>query len=434
VVALLTRCALLCSLLCGTALAAEIEPRQHWDIQLDFGLTAASTPLRAWPESGFGKLRYDGRGTPWSTERLLLDYRARLADTLVAHAVLDYVDDASPGLGLTESYIEWRPVPSSRNIQRWRFGAFYPPMSLENGGPGWSAPLSTSSSAINTWLGEEIRAFGAEWSMHRRLFAAGSPHRIGFAAAAFYGNDPAGTLLFWRGWSVHDRQTRLSDTLPLPPRPEFSAAGTVVGLEPQTVRPFTETDHRPGFYATVEWRYARRVLLQLSAYDNRALPESFADGQWGWRTEFAQLAAQIALPGGFGVITQWLSGQTDWIVATTPTGLTTPASRLVSDRFDAAFVALTKRLSGTQRILLRYDDFSYVRPVQSPELRADDGDAWTVSYRIEPVSRLSIAAEWLVIRSSRDLWSAFYGLPANERERRLRLRFILRLAPRSASP
>lgn len=433
-VALLTRCALLCSLLCGATLAAAPDARQQWDLTLDLGLTAASTPLRAWPEGGFGKLRYDGRETPWSAERLLLDYRAHLADTLVAHAVLDYVDDASPRLGVTESYIEWRPIPSSRNIQRWRFGAFYPPMSLENSGPGWSTPLSTSSSAINSWLGDEIRAFGAEWSVHRRLFAAGSPHRLGAAAAVFYGNDPAGTLLFWRGWSVHDRQTRLNDTLPLPPSPVFGPSGSVVDLQPQALRPFTETDHRPGFYAAIDWRYAHKVSVQLSAYDNRALPESFADGQWGWRTRFAQLAAQIALPGEFGLITQWLSGRTDWIIATTPAGLMTPASRLVNDRFDAAFVVLTRRLSDAQRISLRYDDFSYARPAESPELRADEGDAWTLSYRADRGRRLSIAAEWLVIRSARDLWQTFYGLPRSERERRLRLRFVLRLATRSGTP
>ena len=60
---------------------------------------------------------------------------------------------------------------------------------------------------------------------------------------------PAGTLLFWRGWSLHDRQSRLNDELLIPPRP-FTT-------RPQNLSPFMETDHRPGGYAGLEWRYAQ---------------------------------------------------------------------------------------------------------------------------------------------------------------------------------
>ena len=177
--------------------------------------------------------------------------------------------------------------PASGTLRR-----VLPAFSLENGDPGWQSPFTYSYSAINTWLGEEIRPLGAEWSLRRRLQGFRSAHEVRAFAAGFYGNDPAGTLLFWRGWSLHDRQSRLNDELLIPPRP-FST-------RPQNLSPFMETDHRPGGYAGVEWRYAQRALVQFARYDNRADPYSFSDGQWGWGTDFNHLAVQVSLPPSSG--------------------------------------------------------------------------------------------------------------------------------------
>ncbi len=44
-------------------------------------------------------------------------------------------------------------------------GAFYAPISLENRTVGWDSLYSISSSAINTWLGEELRTIGLETSL-----------------------------------------------------------------------------------------------------------------------------------------------------------------------------------------------------------------------------------------------------------------------------
>ena len=54
-------------------------------------------------------------------------------------------------------------------------------------------PLFTSG------IVRQIRPVGAEWSLRRRLGFPGSPHELRAFADGFYGNDPAGTLLFWRG-------------------------------------------------------------------------------------------------------------------------------------------------------------------------------------------------------------------------------------------
>jgi hypothetical protein len=301
-----------------------------------------------------------------------------------------------------------------------RFGAFYPPFSLENGDRGWESPFTYSYSAINTWIGEEIRPIGAEWSWRRRLEGFRSNHELRAFASGFYGNDPAGTLLFWRGWSLHDRQSRLNDELSIPPRP-FSTA-------PQRLEPFMETDHRPGMYAGVEWRYARRALVQVARYDNRADPFSFRDGQWGWGTDFDHLAVQISLPAALGVVVQSMSGTTEWLTAALPNGTRMPISEHVHDELESTFVMLTRTLGTNQRLSLRYDTFAFERPAADPTLTSDEGDAWTLSYRLEATERFSGGIEWLRVDSSRDLLPMFYATSAAHSETQLRLQFSYRLA------
>ena len=60
---------------------------------------------------------------------------------------------------------------------------------------------------------------------------------------------------------------------------------------------------------------------------------------------------------------------------------------------------LTRKLGATQRLALRYDTFSIERPAAVPEFYSDEGDAWTLSYRIEPTQRFSGGIEWLRIDS-----------------------------------
>jgi hypothetical protein len=404
--------------LLAAAPAAAQSDRHEFHFDASAGYVAVSTDLTEWPEGGVGKLRDADDGV--TALRLFAEYRGRITPTLHARVVADYVDDGSSGLDLTEAVIDWRPIPRSRNQQQWRFGAFYPPFSLENGERGWASPFTYSFSAINTWLGEEIRPIGAEWSLRRRLEGLGSGHELRAFAAGFYGNDPAATLLFWRGWSLHDRQSRLDDRLDIPPLPYTTV--------PQSLSPFTETDHRPGVYGGVEWRYARRALVQWARYDNRADPYSFSGRNWGWRTDFNHLAVQVSLPADLGLVAQWLRGSTDWISGALPNGTLISNASVVQDRIESRFVMLTRKLGASQRLALRYDTFSIDRPAAVPVLHADAGHAWTLSYRLEPSERLSGGIEWLRIESQRDLWPLFYGTQRRQREDQLRLQVSFRLA------
>jgi hypothetical protein len=414
------RSTLLLAALAAAPVGAQSD-RHEFYFDASAGYVAASTDSSGWTDGGLGKLRHADDGL--TGFRLFGEYHGRISPTLRARVVADYVDDASSGFDLTEAVIDWRPIPRSRNQQQVRFGAFYPPFSLENGDRGWQSPFTYSYSAINTWLGEEIRPFGAEWSLRRRFEGFRSAHELRVFAAGFYGNDPAATLLFWRGWSLHDRQTRLNDSLDIPPLPWVGG-----GMAVQRLAPFTETDHRPGVYGGAEWRYARRALVQWARYDNRAEPSSFTGYNWGWRTDFNHLAVQVSLPAELGLIAQWLLGGTDWISGARPDGTLVSWANIVQDEFESRFVMLTRRLARSQRLALRYDTFSIERPAAAPVLYADGGRAWTLSYRIEPTERFSAGIEWLRIESERDLWPLFYATAREQTEDQLRLQLSYRLA------
>jgi hypothetical protein len=167
--------------------------------------------------------------------------------------------------------------------------------------------------------------------------------------------------------------------------------------------------------------------VQLAVLDNRADPYSFSDGHWGWDTHFRHLAAQVSLTRNLGIVTQWMKGSTQWVVLATRDGFLTPASRLVEDRFESAFVLLTQRLADRHRLSLRRDVFDLYRP---DAFRIDEGDAWTLAYEFAPSDTVTVAAEYLRIESSREIWPMFYDIPQDVAEKQLRLRFNLHLNTR----
>src|SRR5262249_17494391 len=155
--------------LATTALADDASDRNRFQLEIDASYIASNSPFSSWTEGRLRKLRYSESNDGRKATRRSAQYKGRIADTLSATVIADYQDDASSGLDVTEAYMDWRPIPKSANQQQVRFGAFYPPFSLENVDLGWQSPFTYSYSAINTWLGEEIRPVGVEWSLHRHL-------------------------------------------------------------------------------------------------------------------------------------------------------------------------------------------------------------------------------------------------------------------------
>jgi hypothetical protein len=212
---------------------------------------------------------------------------------------------------------------------------------------------------------------------------------------------------------VHDRQTRLNERLRLPSL-VFQGAGSAPDIViERKLDPIAEIDDRPGYFAGAEWRYARRAKLSLAFWDNRADPEAFRDGQWSWGTRFWHIAAQISLPGDFGLIAQHMRGDTDWLINVNGDGTRTARTALATDEFEASFLLISKSFGSRQRISLRRDSFDLWRPGQ---LEVDRGNAATASYAYSVNSRIKLQLEWMEIESSRDLWPILYRQAASQQK------------------
>jgi len=367
----------------------------------------------SWTEGSVGKLRFDDSNDGLVLSRAFVDYEGRVSDTLNAKVALEiYDDDLGSPIDFTEAYLEWRPVPRSPNRYRVKMGAFYPRISLENTEAGWASPYTLSSSTINTWVAEELRTFGAEFSITRRPQSLGGAHQFGLQVAAFWGNDPTGSLLAWKGWSAHDRQSRFGDELPLPPLPQIQP-GMLFEAQDPYVAPFREVDDRAGFYINGEWQFGSRMLVRVMHYDNRAEPTAFENGQYAWDTKFDHIGAQFSLPGDFALIAQWMTGSTVM-------GPVVDNAHMVDTEFDSKFVMLTKTF-GKHRLSLRYDNFDITQNDDTDEdNNPEDGLVWTAAYQHDYSDRMSLSAEWLSIKTHHCGW-VYYGLNPTATEKQLQL-------------
>ncbi len=417
------RALLLITALCAGIVQASESDRHVFTGVVDLSWLQADSDLASWLDGGNGKLRFDEGHDGLRFSRAFVEYRGRLAPTINAHVTVDTFDDVSRRIDVSEAFLEWRPLPRTAWRLRSRLGAFYPRMSLENGDAGWSSTYGLSSSVINTWFGEELRAFGAELR-GTRAFSSAPDHSLSLEGGMFYGNDPAGALLTWRGWSAHDRQTGIWSTLPTPP---------ISAIEPWAPEgqpvpkfdPFTEIDHKPGFYAGAEWQWAGHGRLRYLHYDNHGDPLAMtAAGLYAWQTWFDHVGAEVELPGRTALLGQWISGATR-MGPDLGEGTGLDLWRVQDVDFEAAFLTLT-HTTGRHRLSVRYEWFD-LQPFNDPEgyTNIDKGNALALSWLFAATEQLRIGAEYLSIASDHCKFDACAwtgsGLPRSTRESTLQL-------------
>jgi len=371
--------------------------------QLDMGLDVSfisTSGHPSWLQGSGGKLRFDESSDGLQLSRGFIDYEALLFDSIKVHLVSElYDDNFGPTIDLTEAYLEWRPMTESANRYRLKVGAFYPRISLENVDPGWSSAYSINPSAINTWVGEELRSVGLELSVSRRPESLGGAHTFSLNAAVYVGNDPAGGLIAWKGWSIHDRQSRFNDEVPLPPIPRIQPGEWWDEQDP-FITPLLEIDEEPGYYINAEWQYANRLLVRAMHYDNLADPQGLENNQFAWWTYFDHVAVQATLPGDIGLLAQWMDGFTAW-------GRFRNGVYSVDVTFLSNYVLLTRAFD-RHRLTGRYDHFEMSEADTTPlDENSERGHAWTFSYQFTPSPSVSIAAEWMQIFTERPAWEYF---------------------------
>lgn len=337
-----------------------------------------------WFDKGTGIVAYQDNGV--NIQQSVLRISDKLSSGFSYDLSANFYQLGEQHLGLTQASIQYKPI-SNRQIRfKGRAGFFYPRMSLENVDLGWLSPYTYTQSAINSWIGEELRVAGVEGS----LFSAGRNRRSPFSweitAGAFKGNDTLGTLLSWRGFAMHDRQSLHNDKVVFADYPTVNDPEGI--FHPSYVEPFHELDGRIGFYLGGHLNYFKRTQLRYYYYDNQANPTVVNHQRlYAWRTKFHSLAFSHDITPATRFISQWLSGSSHM------------GERFVYINFDAWYMMLSHKMND-HRLSIRYDNFKVKEDdIFVHDLNNSDGSGLTLAWRYKVNANWQLGLEQHVNRN-----------------------------------
>ncbi|HEY7886117.1 MAG TPA: hypothetical protein VIC08_14330 [Cellvibrionaceae bacterium] len=371
--------------------AAALE----WHGLTQLRLTNAENP-ESWLQGGSGLYQYDQGNNGLNLGQTLLSVRQDLSTSWSAHGVGHINSGPDYSAGFSQAFLRYKPLSVNRYEWQVDVGAFYPAMSLENPDIGWSSPYLYTNSAINSWLGEEVRTVGLEASFSRPGRRFRSPHTFEWRAAVFMANDSAGSLLAWRGFAIHDRQSTLNESIPFADNPAFD--NTPLQHQANNVIPFSEVDGRYGYYTGMHWDYYKRSQIRLYYYDNNGDPAAlnYRTGQYAWDTRFFSAAWLFKITPRTRIVIQGLHGNTKM-----------GPNNGVDNDFEAFFILLSHQW-GQHRISARYDYFSVIELDDwAFDPNDSDGESIALSWRYDIDKHWQVGGEVTHLDSfveNRALW------------------------------
>ena len=388
-------------------LAATAVSAANWELDLDLRAVASDAHTSVL-DGSYSPTRFSEHQSGVQLGRLRLALEAPLGEVWRLHLDASAWGNAyrSP-VGLTEAYLQFRPYPRDGFRIRMKAGAFYAPISLENGAPGWSSPYTISFSALNSWLAEELRTMGLETKVDWLGTRTGLPFDVGAVAGVYGWNEVAGAALADRGFILDDRQT-----------PLFDRVGRLESPTGAHIEPFQEIDGRAGYYAGLDLNLPGRLLITALRYDNLADPRASdtASHVFAWHTAFNSAGARWESGAGWTVIAQWLAGRTE----------IAPRGHALEWPFNARFALVSKRIARRQTLSLRYDRFEVDSRNAEPD-GAQSGHAWTAAYVFDAGKRWTVTVEWLRVTSNSYSWSeeTDHPGPVTDNEAQLSIRYAL---------
>src|SRR5436190_1937979 len=255
----------------------------------------------SWLRGGLGKLDNggDGRQGPAFVGQGVADLRVKFDPAVSFFATVRVAPDQHAPFDVLEAYGRYQPISTRNWLWSIKLGAFFPPISLENESIGWTSPWTLTPSAINSWVGDELRTVGAETNLEWR-YETGA---LGLTGAAYGFNDPTGTLMANRGWAFDSRPIGLFGE----PRQPDAVARSFGKAPPLREEPFKEIDGRPGWYFGGTARQDGLGRLNALYYDNRADPAAHTGSDVGWRTRLPRLGLESYL-GDVVILSQAMCG------------------------------------------------------------------------------------------------------------------------------
>ncbi len=360
---------------------------------------AVSQPAMAgWLQGGLGKFRYGGSNSNLHAQGLAQGV-LHLSDDFSAITVIRADQEEVGGIDVLESYAAWHSISDDGLGWSVKAGAFFPTISLENDDLGWNSPYTLTPSAINSWIGEELRTIGSEGTLRWHTADAGTFSLMGAVDCC---NDPAGILMADRGWAMDDRPTGLFERVRLP-----DATLKLFHLpSPGRTGMFVEIDHRVGFYGGLSWQMPDIGKISIVRYENHGNPAAITVNDTAWDTKFWSFGARTQV-GRLVLIAQQLSGYT----AVVSRGAET------ATKFQAGFLLASYDLGGIGledwRASLRGDLFQTRRLGVITSPMNEDGHAETASLSWQGFDWLRITGEALLMHSRRGQYAAV-GVPSGE--------------------
>jgi len=377
---------LLALLACATPAHAEIDwlSPSAFSGLLDLRASAADGE-RSWLNSGLGKTQVSGDDPRFSIAEADLAWRPQFGFDWSALVEGEFQPDHQHGVGIGEAYVRYKPLPVNGWRPTFRAGLFYPPVSLENAEPFWTPTETITPSAIDSWIGEEVKVVGAEASLSRDL----GDQSVGATVGLFGFDDTAGTLMALRGWSFDDVRPTESTRYALPPLSPFIAWN-----QPPVTYPLLNVDHKLGVYARLDWAPSDRAALDLFYYDNRGdKTGENANDQYAWATHFIEAGLRFDIDDKTHLLAQALAGNTQ-------VSYIAPVVSVNTD-FDAAYLLVTRAV-GEDSVSGRVDVFSTTDKAPAfYGLTQERGWALTVDYRKVFTAHISGLVEIMHLESNR---------------------------------
>jgi hypothetical protein len=370
----------------------------HFDGMADLRLVVPSSQSSNL-DGGLGKLRWgdDHGDTLWpEIGQLALRGVVGVTPDLRLVGEIRYDPQQKTAVDVLDAFARWRPVSTTR----WRWsvkgGAFFVPVSLENTGIGWTSEWTLTPSAINSWVGDELRTIGTEIMLEWR----GDVDHLEVTLAGFGWNQPAGVALADRGWSFNGRAIGLFDSLRLPNVIAQSRAAPGQPSGALYTDEFRQIDSSPGWYGGVAWERPEFGRIAVLRYDNEANPSAH-DSEFAWHTQFWSASVSSGI-GDVVLLAQAMAGSTE----------IAPGGSSSKTDFWAAYV-----LAGYERDKWRYavrvDEFGTSGPSSNGSVSTSEhGTALTTAVTWSPLKFLSVIGEVLAIDYTRPQ-RVLEGLPSH---------------------
>ncbi|HEX4270940.1 MAG TPA: hypothetical protein VHZ32_06120 [Rhizomicrobium sp.] len=341
----------------------------------------APTDQVSWVKGGLGKLRYgEGDGNARFAEGVM-QADATFTDSLSGVALLRAEPQTRGGVDVLETYLRYAPAASGDISWSVKAGAFFPAISLENDDIGWTSPYTLTPSAINSWVGDELRTIGSEAVLRWRSNIG----TLSLTGAILCCNDEAGIVMADRGWSMEDRPAGLFERVRLPDATLalfHQSPGGRTGM-------FDEIDGTPGWYAGTTWEIPVFGKLTALRYDNEADPAAATANDTAWHTAFWSFGARTSV-GPLVLIAQQLSGTT----AVVSRGARNDT------KFQSGFLLASYDLD-VWRFSARKDLFQTRRVAATNDTWSEDGDGFTASASWARFDWLRLTGEVIAMHSRR---------------------------------